>query len=440
MKNQPDDSGQGLAFVLVTCAALLLLGTLLVQVLSQEMKFVVGSSKRTVMLHAADAAIDRAMYALQVGGNWDSIPEELVSGYKQDVTYTDVPEVRYTIRIQAGNWTPGIQTGDEDNERTVTVFVRNTKTGERKKIQAVLMLSSLDSALYSEGQVYVLGSSDIHWGPIVCYSTSSESIDDPQNWEDHPIFMSKGGITLNNKGSATSQGLNCVDPVVGQCVCEYCTSLGNPPIIPVDTFRKIALQQDLSDPHHYYGPLDDLGSTFNCGQVESPDMPAIMDENTVVFFDSADAKNYDSDTDTVCKGSYSGGNDRGANIKATDGCGKGTLVVMGTLFLSGNGSCPAITMSAPTDCAKLESDPANCVDTLTDKMFWDGFVYVAGDLTSQGTQQVYGSVFAHSLTSDTKGNFSLYYKSDNQNLGYFGKSLLVRLWIERGPAPGDIFP
>ncbi len=432
------EEGQGLAFVLVVSASLLLLATVLVQLLREEMRFTIGSGKRATLLYAADAAVDRAMYALQVGGNWDSIPQGLVAGYKQDVTYTDIPEIRYTIRIQEGNWTPGVQTGDSDNERTVTVFARNTKTGEMGKIQAVLLLSSLDSALYSEGQVYVLGSSDIHWGPIVSYSTASDSIPNPQSWTDHPIFLSKGGILLNNKGSASSQGLNCTDPVVGKCVCEYCTSLGAAPIVPVDTLRKTALAQN-SDGKHYFGPYTSP-STFTCGQVVSPTLPAAMDDDDVVFFDTADGKNFNPDTDTICKGAYGAGDDRGADIKFTDGCGKGSLIILGDLWLSGNGACPTITMVAPSDCDKLEADPANCLNEASTKLFWEGFVFVAGDLTSQGTQQIYGSLFCYGLTSDTKGNFSLYYKSDTQGTGYFGKSLLVKVWLERGPAPGDVFP
>lgn len=432
-----NDAGQGLAYVLVVSAVLLLLGTVLVQMLRQEMTFTIGTGKRTVMLHAADAALDRAMYALQVGGNWDAIPQGIVSGYKQDITYTDVPDVRYTIRIQAGNWTPGVQTGDTENERTVTVFVRNSVSGELKKVQAVLLLSSINSALFTGGQAHVSGSADIHWGPIVSYSTASDAIPNPQNWEDHPVFMSVGGITLNNKGSASSQGLNCPDPVVGQCVCEYCTSLGTMPIVPVDTFRKTALAQN-ADGKHYYGPYT-TPSTFTCGQVVTPDLPVAMDEEDVVFFDTADGKNFNPDTDTVCKAVYGGGDDRGADIKFTDGCGKGTLIVLGNLWLSGNGGCPTISMIAPSDCDKLEADPVNCVNKLSDKLFWNGFVYIANDLHSSGTQQIYGSIYSYD-SSDVKGNFSIYYKSDTQSAGYFGKNLLVKVWLERGPSPGDVFP
>jgi hypothetical protein len=342
--------------------------------------------------------------------------------------------------VQAGNWTPGLQIGDEERERTVTVLVRNINTGEKKKVQAVLMLSSLDSALFSEGQIFVNGSADIHWGPIVSYSTATNSIPNPQNWTDHPIFLSKGGILLNNKGTASSQGLNCPDPVVGKCVCENCNAVGNAPVIPIDSFRKIALGQDLDDDGHYYGKLDNDGNTFVCGPNIMPPLPAAQDEYSVIFFDSADGKNFYPATDTICNGSYSGAEDRGAKIQFTDLCGKGNLVVMGDLFISGNGSCPSILMKAPSDCEKLEANVANCLDKMSNGLFWDGFVFVAGEFSSQGTQQIYGSVFSYKLTADITGNFSLYYKSENQSLGYLGKSLLVKLWLERAPRPEDVFP
>ncbi len=426
--------------MLISSAVLLLLVMALTQVLMKEMNFVVGSAKRSIVLHAADAGIDRAMYALQVGGNWDAIPKGLVSGYNFDVTYTDIPDVAYSIRVQEGNWTPGVQMGDYKRERTVTVLVRNTNTGEKKKVQAVVMLSSLDSALYSEGQTFITGSADVHWGPIVSYSTKSDSIPNPQNWTDHPIFLSKGGILLNNKGSASSQGLNCPDPVVGKCVCEYCLAVGDPPTIPIDTFRNIARKQDIDDARHYYGPFDNAGNTFVCGPFIQPPLPATMDEYSVVFFDSGDGKNFDPFTDTICNGSYTGANDRGAKIQYTDLCGKGNLIVMGNLFLSGNGSCPTITMMPPSDCAKLEANVGNCVPKASSGLFWDGFVFVAGEFSSQGTQQLYGSVFSYKFTADITGNFSLYYKSENQSMGYLGKSLLIKVWLERAPRPGDIFP
>ncbi len=308
--------------------------------------------------------------------------------------------------------------------------------GEKKKLQVVLIQSTLNSALFSGGQTYVGGSSEIHWGPVVSYSTASDAIPDPSDWEDFPVYMAKGGILLG-KTPASAQGKNCTDPIVGKCVCEYCASLGSQPVVPISTLRSRALGQN-SDGLHYKGPSTSP-STFICKAV-SPALPALMDDKTVVFYDTADGHAYDPETDSVCKGSYSGGNDRGADIQFTGGCGKGTLIVLGDLTLAGNGSCPSITMKAPANCiGKLEADAAKCVDKSSNKLFWDGFVFIGNDLKSTGTQQIYGSMYAYD-TSGVSGNFSIYYRSDNENLGYLGKSLMVKLWLERAPKPEDVFP
>jgi len=434
-----DESGQGLVYVLVIGAVLLMFVVALVDVLTKEMKWIVGAQKRSVLLHAADGAVDRAIYALQIGGNWDGIPDGSVTGYNQDVTYTDVPGVKYTIKVQEGNWTPGVQMGDPDMERTVTVFLSNTKTGERKKIQAVLLQTTLNSALFSGGQVLIGGSSEVHWGPVVSYSTASDSIEDPANWEDHPIYISKGGITFDKGASATSLGLDCADPIVGVCVNEYDTELGPTPPVDIDYMRTRAQEQNSSAPFHYYGPTST--PMIECGTMNDPALPSVMDKASYVFFDTLDGKNYDPDTDSICKGSYGGGNDRGCDIKFTGGCGQGFLVILGDLDLKGTG-CGSVLMIAPADCVgKLEADPADCDDTPTTSMFWEGDVYIANTLRSGGTQTIYGSVFIGDLgAANITGNFSIYFKTGGVALGTLGKKVFTKLWLDRAPKADDVFP
>src|SRR6185436_11620814 len=104
--NRRAEEGSGLAYVIVIGVVLLVFLIALVDVLTKEMRFLVGVSRRSQLVHGGDAGIDRALFALQKGGNWDDIINHTVSGYEQDVTYTDIPGMRYTIRVREGNWTP----------------------------------------------------------------------------------------------------------------------------------------------------------------------------------------------------------------------------------------------------------------------------------------------------------------------------------------------
>src|SRR5690349_10661956 len=93
------EDGQGLAFVLVTGAVLLVFLIALVDLLWNEMKFLVKTQRRSVMMIAADGAVDRGIYALQKSGNWDGIPQGAVGGYNYsgtptaDTVYSDQPGV-----------------------------------------------------------------------------------------------------------------------------------------------------------------------------------------------------------------------------------------------------------------------------------------------------------------------------------------------------------
>jgi len=449
------ESGQGMAYVLVIGAVLLVFLTALVDIIRKEMIFIVGAGRRTVLIHQGDAAIDRAIFSLQQADHWTSLSSGLVPGYLADVTYTDIPGLRYTIRIQEGNWTPyspalGPETtftpaGDVNLNRTITVLVSNTMTGERKKIQAVVIQSTLNSAIYSTGQVMVSGSCDVHWGPVVSYSTASDSIPLPSNWTDHPIYMSKGGITLGGTNISSLAGKQCTNPTVGVCAYENDPKLTKAPIVPIDELRDKALAQN-SDGLHYYGPTN--GNDM-CKGTYSPSLPANMVDDTVVFFDTCDGKNFTSGVDTVCGGNngdcnYNAGacstTNHGCAVHFSGGCGQGSLVVLGNLDLSGNGSCPNTLMTGPANCVNvLEANAANCNNTTATNMFWNGLIYVANCFTSTGTKQIYGTVAAYN-TSGIGGNFSIYYKTSNATLGFLGQSVMISLWTERKPLPTDIFP
>ncbi len=426
------ESGQGLPFVLVTGTVLLVLLVALVDLLWNEMKFLSKTAKRSVMVVAADGAVDRAIYALQKGGGWDAVPKAAVAGYAQDSVYSDQPGVIYTLKVEEGNWTPGIQIGDTKLERTITVFLTHTVTGEKKKVQAVVIQSTLNSAIFSGGQITIGGSADVNWGPVVSYSMASDAIP-LGSLPTHPIFMAAGGITIG--GTAASlmvPSKDCSDPSAAVCVNEYATpsELGAQPVVPIAEFRSIAIAQNATGKGWYQGGAGTC--TWNTA------IPA-TDDTSVCFFDTCDGTNYNPVTDTVCSGCTSTAH--GADIKvAGSWCGNGVLVVMGDLDTKGTGCGMSLTMTPPPNCyPKYDTNSGNCAAVNNPTLFWNGFVYVAGSLSSSGNKKVYGTIYAYDSAGIT-GNFSVWYKTSNSTIGYLGKSVFTKCWLERAPVAGDVFP
>jgi hypothetical protein len=294
------------------------------------------------------------------------------------------------------------------------VYATQTTTGDRKKIQAVIMKSSVGSALFSKGTISIGGSADIQWGPVVSYSTASNSIPSPMN---HPVYISAGGI-----GGALP---NCSDPMAGVCVKEYATDLGDPPVFPLDEMRSIAKGQGTYQ-----------GGGGACYSVNDSLLGSKQDD-TVVFWDTCDGKDFDPVADTTC--SSCGAHDRGVSVKLTGGWGgKGTLVVMGDLDTKGTNAQPTV-MIPPPDCSPKYGTASDCNNgnPMAATVMWDGLIYIAGSLSSAGNKSIYGSVYAYD-TAGVGGNFSLYFKYNNKGNGFLGTSLLTKLWLERRPTKDEV--
>lgn len=420
-KWQGGERGQGLGYILITSAVLLILLVALVDLVVREMRASVMTAKKNIVLHAADAGVDRAINALQVANNWKDIPKGLVPGYNGDRSYTEVAGVVYRLKIQEGNWTPGVQMGDVDAERTITVFATQTITGDRKKIMAVVLQSTVGSALFSAGTVAIGGSAKIHWGPVVSYSSDPNSIPSPKQF---PIYISAGGI-----GGALPP-CNGAEPLYNTCVDEYSTSLGSPPAFPLEDMRYIAKGQ----------------STYQGGNNKcySPDETILgnKDDNTVVFWDSCDGLDYHPEKgDTICPGGSWTPTAHGIEKHITGGSwgGKGTLIIMGNLKNTGGDNQP-VSMIAPKDCVGKYGDTAECADNngagLVSDAMWDGLIYIAGALASTGGKTVYGSMYAYD-TASVFGNFQVYFKTNNKGNAFMGKSVLTKLWMERAPSASD---
>jgi len=102
-------------------------------------------------------------------------------------------------------------------------------------------------------------------------------------------------------------------------------------------------------------------------------------------------------------------------------------------------------MIPPPNCYDmLDAHPDCCgipvgTPVYEDQLFWEGFAYIAGKFFATGNKKFYGSVYAGAMAADT-GNITVWFKSSNKSMGYLGKTVFVKLWMERRPEPGDSFP
>lgn len=425
------ESGQGIAYVLVLTAALLVFLIAMVDMLWNESRLLNRQRRERELFHELDAVADRALYALLKEGNWDALTQGAVPGYNADVDHTDIKGIRYRLKVQEGNWTPynpatgaveatWTPSGDTKTERTVTIWATSTPSGDRKKLQVVYIKSTLNSALFSGGQIFVKGSADIYWGPAVSYATISDAIPlTGGSLPDHPVYLAKGGITMDGVpiGDPSLQ-MDSSNPKAGVYADEYSNSIGNEPVIPLELLRATAMENELPP---------ETGDYYVYNGVASPDfvIPKSMAAGKVLFYETEDGMKWDGLDAASGNGVYV---KKKGNI-----CGSGTLVIMGDLEVVGTGSCDRY-MIPPPDCYdRFDKTLAHCANpTHEPKIFWDGFMFVANELRGAGDVMVYGSIYAKS-TANLNGSLKIWYKSVDNSLGTLGKTISVKLWMPRTP-------
>lgn len=439
------ESGQGLPYVLVVGVVLLVLLIAIVEGIVTEMRWLVGSQKRARVFQAADAGVDRGLYALLRPAAWEGLP---ILYYNADRVYTDIPGIKYTIKIQEGNWTPyspamGPETSytpiNVKTERTITVFASYTVTGERRKIQAIAAKSVLNSALYTEGVLSLGGSADIYWGPVVSYQSGPGSIDltgQPAcQVPARPIYISCGGITLGGSDAASVCGVSeNNNAYAGLKVDAGNPAWCDPPPQQYTYWSDRAKAWDIKGtagpaPKRYYFTGQANWAFTGFPNTKSGEWPNYMIDagldSTCVFFDVPDAT-----------APYAVGSNE-VTMKATGGCcGSGVLFVMGNLDMQGSGNCNNISAIPPTDCAKMGGP---CTNPTTIKgAFWEGYIWVENTIYANGTKLVYGTVGARNGIGS--GNFEIWFKSNNKTLAALGETVTIKYWRERKPENWDVFP
>lgn len=152
--------GFALVGVLILAIMLVILTAALVFWVQHESRVSVKHRKSTTAFHLAEAAVDRGRWKLQQTNTYWTVTSAggAVAHYNFDKAFSDVEGGDYTVRISCHSTNP--------DRRIIVGAGRDASTKEVRRIYAEFERESLDSAIYSGGEVEIDGNNEVHWGPV----------------------------------------------------------------------------------------------------------------------------------------------------------------------------------------------------------------------------------------------------------------------------------
>jgi len=185
--------GFALVGVILLSVCLLILTGALVQWIRQESRVSVKQQKSTLAFHLAEAAIDRGRWKLQESNSiWDQTGQGTpLTNYNFDKAYKDIVGGQYAIRITS--------VSNNSDQRIIEGVGRDSSTKEVRRIYAIAERQTLDSAIWSGGEVELKKNSEVHWGPIK--SQTDIELEQSQADAGFPRMYSRGKIELIDENS-----------------------------------------------------------------------------------------------------------------------------------------------------------------------------------------------------------------------------------------------
>ena len=152
-------------------AALLIIGLMLpviVQYVQNEAKWSTKQKQTATAFHLAEAAVDRGLWKItESDQNWeDAVAGTPIASYSNDYTYTDVDGGSYKIQLSSGPLSGQV---------TIVGKGRDDSTREERAVQAIYTKSLFDAGMQVEGGLSYKPGLEIHWGPVVTYSSINQA-------------------------------------------------------------------------------------------------------------------------------------------------------------------------------------------------------------------------------------------------------------------------
>jgi hypothetical protein len=189
------DRGQVLAGVIMLLVILLIMVPALVQWVQIESKASVRDQKNTIAFNLAQAAVERGYWKIKSSTETclEALAGTVITGYNDDVTYTDVSGGTYRIMFSSGPSTKQV---------TVVGEGRDSSTHEVRAISAVYQNNTLYSPIMSQGTVQETRGLIPYWGPILSQGDIVINDDDIGNIY-YPLKYAQGVVWCNNTGAGT---------------------------------------------------------------------------------------------------------------------------------------------------------------------------------------------------------------------------------------------
>ena len=174
----------------------------LIYLTQHEAKWTVKEVKSTRAFHLAEAGVDRGIFKMNESSTlWNDVKTAPITGYANDTIYSDVEGGYYKINIT---------TGDNDSERKIVAYAKDTAGKEYRAIEVVLTKSTVNSPLQA-ATISNTGSSAVFWGPMMSLGnmnlTGSSNQLYPRKMARLAITASGGYPTRDNDGLASTDGL-----------------------------------------------------------------------------------------------------------------------------------------------------------------------------------------------------------------------------------------
>ncbi len=219
----------------------------------------------------AQVALEHAMYKLQTGSNWDTIPLKGFSGYDKEYT---TALGKYALHVQKGNLfntglsSPYPQKQGETNYRTIGMKVK-TKSGYTGQYLAVINKVGFGGPIVSKGRIDLpcetasVEDFEPYWGDIYSANPAHDSCripkvpvgngnHHPQDWKPH--VFAKGDIYTAISSSGSGRGATVyfdytytdMSPTAN---CHPFSPYAEAPEIDFEYYKMLAKRNNA-----YYGP------------------------------------------------------------------------------------------------------------------------------------------------------------------------------------------
>lgn len=170
-----DKKGQVVIVVIAILVLLMIVVPAVVRTVMSESRWTVREKRVSQAEYLAEAGIERGLWLMQSDeGYWDLLLSSAIPGYSFDAVYRDVPSTgavvgAYAIRLSTGSMfgTP-VAAG---TQRVITAVGRDESSAEVATIELLIQTPGVVRAPLIAQTVSVVGTGEVHWGPILSLSS-----------------------------------------------------------------------------------------------------------------------------------------------------------------------------------------------------------------------------------------------------------------------------